>query len=76
MAMQAIEVKFLGATDAQGSRLKAICRAGSITVGWDYALDDDNYPLAAKKLLEKLNWTHFDLSHGILANGNHVFILI
>lgn len=73
--MQAIEVKFLGATNFQGSRLKATCISGSITKGWDYALDDENYKHVAMLLQAKLGWD-FELSEGILANGNHVFTFI
>lgn len=73
--MQAIEVKFLGATNHQGARLKATCRSGTITKGWDYALDDDNYKLVAMLLQAKLGWD-FQLVEGILANGNHVFTFV
>ena len=74
--MQAIEVKYLGPTDARGSRLKATCRAGSITIGWDYALDDDNYIKAARELCVKVGWANWPerLIEGTLANGNKVFV--
>ncbi len=73
--MQAIEVKFLGATNFQGSRLKAICQAGTITSGWRYELEDnENYEHVAKLLIKKLGW-EFEPVGGVLPNGNHVFVL-
>ncbi len=72
--MQAIEVKFLSRTNHQGARLKAICKSGTITKGWDYSLDDDNYKHVAELLQQKLGWD-FTLIEGVLANGNHVFTL-
>ncbi len=52
-----ITTKFLGQTNFRGSRVKASCKAGSIIVGWDHALDTDrNHIAAAKALAEKLGW--------------------
>lgn len=55
--MQAIVTKYLGPTDHRGSRVKAKCEAGTLTVSWDHALDaDDNHYVAAKMLAERLGW--------------------
>lgn len=54
---QAITTKFLGPTNARGSRVKASCDAGSITVSWEYALNsEDNHKAAARALIAKLGW--------------------
>lgn len=54
---QAIETKFLGATNFKGSRVKATAEAGSITLSWDHALNGpDNHIAAAKALVEKFGW--------------------
>lgn len=56
--MQAIITKFIGPTNYRGSRIKAKCQAGSITVSYEHGLGtDDNHDAAAKALAEKLGWT-------------------
>jgi hypothetical protein len=56
--MQAIITKYFGPTNFRGSRIKASCEAGSLTVSYDYALNiDGNHDAAAKALAEKLGWT-------------------
>lgn len=78
MVYQAIETKFLGATNYRGSRIKAACEAGSITVNWDYELDViDNHRRAAEMLREKLGWfgTHYgDLHMGALPGAGYAFV--
>lgn len=55
--MQAIVTKYLGATDSRGSRIIARADAGSVTVAWDYAIDDDaNHRAAAEALCARLGW--------------------
>lgn len=76
--MQAIEVKYLQATDTNGVRLKATCRAGSLTLGRKYELDiDDDGHRVAKELCKKLGWDGWvdNLIRGTLPNGNDVFVL-
>ena len=64
---QAIETKYLGATNAKGGRIKATAWAGSITVPYDYALDaQENHEKAAIMLRRKLNW------QGKYAQGGNV----
>lgn len=54
--MQAIETKYLGPTNTLGSRIKASCERGSITVQWDYSLGvEDNHRAAAARLLAKFS---------------------
>lgn len=38
--MQAIVTKYLGPTNSRGSRIKATCEAGSLSVPYDYGLSD------------------------------------
>ena len=55
--MQAIVTKYLGPTNFRGSRVKATCAAGSLTLSWDDALDvDGNHDAAALALATKLGW--------------------
>ena len=56
-AYQAITTKYLGPTDHRGTRVKATCAAGSLTVPWDYALNaPDNHAAAVMALADKLGW--------------------
>ena len=57
MSHQAIITKYFGPTNTRGSRVKATCEAGSITVAWDYALGiEDNHKAAARALISRLGW--------------------
>ena len=54
---QAIETKFIRATDITGERIKATAFGGSVTVGYDYALDaQENHRAAADALIAKMGW--------------------
>lgn len=58
--MQAIVTKYIGPSNVKGSRVKAICQAGSITLHWDHALNQDqNHCEAAKALAKKLDWINY-----------------
>lgn len=66
--MQAIVTKFLGPTNVRGSRVKATCEAGSVTLSWDHALNSEgNHDAAAKALAHKLGWDKG--WHGELVGG-------
>ena len=72
--MQAIQTKFLGATNTKGARIKAFCAAGSVI--HDFGYDDEcQYTHAAIKLLKKLGWNKKIAGHGCIKNGDYVFIL-
>ena len=45
--MQAILTKYLPATNTRGSRIKASCERGSITISYDSALDSESAHIAA-----------------------------
>lgn len=77
--MQAIQTRFLGPTNYKGSRVKAFCRAGSMSLPWDNSLNsEDNHVRAAKALASKLGWTseHYKNWHmGTIANDDCVFVM-
>jgi hypothetical protein len=55
--MQAIQVKYLGPTNTKGSRYKATCQAGSLTLAANYSLNyETNCKAAAEALANKLGW--------------------
>ena len=57
--MQAIETKYLGATNYRGSRIKATHEGNveSVTLDYNHALNlDENHHEAAKALMHKLEW--------------------
>ena len=49
--MQAIITKYIAPTNCRGSRVKAECERGQITIGWDHALDSAENHVAACKAL-------------------------
>jgi hypothetical protein len=52
--MQAIQTKYLSATDSKGSRIKATCERGSITIPYPYELSGEFvHRLAVTKLVWK-----------------------
>lgn len=52
--MQAIQTRYLGPTNTLGSRIKARCERGSLTVQWDYGMGvEANHRAAVVLLLEK-----------------------
>ena len=55
--MRSITTKYLAPTNTQGSRIKAIGGGSSVTIAYDYGLDDEElHATALLKLNEKLNW--------------------
>lgn len=77
--MQAIVTKYIGPTNARGSRVKATCAARSITLEWNCAFNaEENHTEAARALCVKLGWVgkyYTDLVCGQLPSGEyaHVF---
>jgi hypothetical protein len=82
MSHQAITTKFLGPTNNRGSRVKATCEAGSVTVGWDYGAGNGtglsdveaNHDRAALALIRKMGWDGSWVRGG-MRNGN-VYVCI
>lgn len=72
---QAIETKYLRATNTKGSRIKASAWAGSVTAPYDYALSaEQNHRAAAMALVETLDW-HGQWAQGGNAAGNGYFFV-
>ena len=57
--MRAIITRYLGPTNYRGSRIKARCDAGTITVPYPYEarMGEDVHRIAAEALRDKLGWT-------------------
>ena len=67
--MQAIFTKFIGPTNFRGSRVKAVADGGTITIGWDHALNPEaNYRTAAEALRAKLGW-HREFYGDLVSGG-------
>lgn len=49
--MQAIVTKYIGPTERRGSRIKASCERGSVTIGYPHELSGDNVHIAAANAL-------------------------
>ena len=73
--MQAIETKYFGPSNVKGSRIRATAQAGSVTVGYDHALNgDENHKAAAVKLMKKFSWKG-GIVGGTLKSGNMVWVM-
>jgi hypothetical protein len=74
-ATQAIETKYLRATNVRGARIKASAWGGSVTIGYDYALDaQDVHRAAADALIAKLGWTGTFAQGGNAKGDGYVFV--
>lgn len=76
--MQAIQTRYLCPTNTRGSRIKASCAAGSITIGYPHELSGQAvHRKAAEALVAKLGWVdpHYGgLLGGGLPNGDYCFV--
>ena len=71
---QAIIIKFLGATNTKGTRLKVTSNGGSITVPLDYgAVQEQRIRQAVDALLKKLEWSG-EYIIGCLPSGDYVAV--
>ncbi len=89
--MQAIITKYLPATNYRGSRIKATCERGTLTMSWQHGLDAGENMRAACDLLcaqfdaedvakygttsEKAKWSRPKAS-GQIPSGEYVFCFI
>ena len=74
--MQAIQTKYLPATDTRGSRIKATCETGSITIAYPHELSGQAvHRKAAEALVDKF-WPGIKdkLLGGSLKDGSSVFV--
>ena len=73
---QAILTKYLGPTESRGSRIKATCASGSITVGYPYGLSGQAvHRFAADALCQKLGWNSSNLVGGSTSTG-YAFVFV
>lgn len=76
--MQAIICKYFGPTNSKGSRIKAQCAAGSVTISYPHELSGQAvYRKAAEALVAKLGWndSHYGkLLGGQVPSGEYVFV--
>lgn len=71
--MQAIITKYLPPTQSRGSRIKASCQSGSITVPYDDGGHNNPHLIACNALRAKLGWgedTHGRMVEGGLPDGS------
>lgn len=76
--MQAIICKYFGPTNSKGSRIKAQCAAGSVTISYPHELSGQAvYRKAAEALVTKLGWNdgyYGKLLGGQVPSGEYVFV--
>jgi hypothetical protein len=76
--MQAIRTKYIPATNSKGSRIKATCSAGSLTISYPTELSGQAcYRAAAEALADKLDWDvlrYGRLLGGGLPDGSYCFV--
>jgi hypothetical protein len=74
--MQAIQTKYLCPTNSKGSRIKATCAAGSVTINYPHELSGmDCHAKAAYALLAKMHWD-YKLVGGQLADQSYAFVMV
>lgn len=74
--LQAIETRFLGATNYRGARIKASCQADSVTIPYSYeGAEHMEHWRAAQKLIEKMNWPPEGWNCGGIKTG-YVFVRV
>jgi hypothetical protein len=72
---QAIETKYLGATNTKGGRIKATAWAGSVTVPYDHALTvGGNHKAAADALIAKFVWAGTFAQGGNAKGDGYYFV--
>ena len=76
--MQAIQCKYFGPTNSKGSRIKATCAAGSVTIAYPHELSGQAvYRAAAEALADKLGWNtgnYGAMLGGCLPDGSYCFV--
>ena len=70
---QAITIKYLGATNTKGTRLKVTSNGGSITVPLEYGAGHEQRRKAVDSLLNKLDWNG-EYIIGQLPSGDYVAV--
>ena len=72
---QAIETRYLFATNTKGARIKASAYSGNVTIPYDYALNaDENHRAAQLALRHKLGWQGKFAQGGNAKGNGYVFV--
>lgn len=78
--MQAIVTRYISPSNTRGTRIKATASAGSIVMGYKYALGiEGNHEAACQLLREKFGWigAAYGTHHGgQVANGDYVWVMV
>jgi hypothetical protein len=79
--MQSIQTKYLPATTHRGSRIKAICERGTLTMPYRYDMDGyDCHRETARQLFDKLFSKEFGgpvvFATGCLPDGTYAHVII
>lgn len=73
--MQAIKTTYLPCTNSRGSRIRASCAAGSVTIPYPHELSGQEcHRKAASTLAARLGWSYGDLLGGCLPDGSYAFV--
>jgi hypothetical protein len=76
--MQAILCRYFGPSNVRGSRIKATCEAGSVTIPYPHELSGQAvYRAAAEALVTRLGWDKDGsgaLLGGCLPGGDYAFV--
>jgi hypothetical protein len=80
--MSAIQTRYVGPTNTRGSRIKAWCDAGSITIPYPHHAnsEEEKHRIAAEALQKKLGWLpapgnlYGDLIGDCLPGGGYAFV--
>ena len=72
---QAIETKYLKATNVRGARIKATAWGGSVTVPYAHELStQDAHKAAALTLIDRLGWTGTFTQGGNVKGDGYYFV--
>jgi hypothetical protein len=73
---QAIETRYVKPTNTKGGRIKATAWGGSVTIGYDHALNTDGaHKAAADALIAKMGWTGtFAQGGNAKGDGGYYFV--
>ena len=75
MTRQSIETRYLSSTNVRGVCVKATASAGSVTLGWDYALSPaENHAAAARALCARFDWKGTLARDGRLSPFHHLHV--
>lgn len=79
--MQAIQTKYIKATNTKSSRIKAWCDAGSVAINYPHEFNEENaHKHAARALQTRLGWIGKNygtlVGGGLPNNGGYCFVMV